>query len=172
MRARVTKRRALTGLALVSVAVVALASTGAAGGSEPEPLPFAETQVRIEVNSTDGDAGLHFFADGEPWRSVTVAGPDGDKLANLKAKDKFRDFGLTELFSESNEPPFDELPLEDFLRRFPEGEYTFAGTTIDGRKMVGSDRPATSYLTARQSSLLTMAPPSTPRAIWPSTGSP
>jgi hypothetical protein len=45
--------------------------------------------------------------------------------------------GLTELFSESAEPGYDELPREEFLRLFPEGRYKFFGQTVDGDWMVG-----------------------------------
>jgi len=39
---------------------------------------------------------------------------------------------LTELFFESAEPGFDQLPLAEFLKRFPEGEYQFVGLTLNG----------------------------------------
>jgi hypothetical protein len=47
---------------------------------------------------------------------------------------------LTELFSESSEPPFDRFPLSTFKRLFPEGRYRFTGTTVDGRRLVGAAR--------------------------------
>jgi hypothetical protein len=50
------------------------------------------------------------------------------------------ELGLTELFSESHEPPFTEVPLEEFKRRFPEGRYSFAGTTVEGDELVGRAR--------------------------------
>jgi hypothetical protein len=49
-----------------------------------------------------------------------------------------KDYGLTELFSESSEPPFEEFPLEQFMDLFPEGTYTFRGTTVDGTPMTGT----------------------------------
>lgn len=42
---------------------------------------------------------------------------------------------MTELFSESSEPPFDELPLSEFKKLFPAGKYVFVGETIDGVHM-------------------------------------
>ena len=48
------------------------------------------------------------------------------------------DFGLTELFSESSEPPFEEFPLEQFKELFPEGTYTFRGSAIDGTPITAS----------------------------------
>jgi hypothetical protein len=41
------------------------------------------------------------------------------------------------LFSESSEPPFDVFPLEQFKALFPEGKYSFAGTTVEGARLVG-----------------------------------
>lgn len=43
--------------------------------------------------------------------------------------------GLTELFFESAEPTFDDLPPDRFFRRFPEGEYEIEGITLDGREL-------------------------------------
>ena len=94
--------------------------------------------MRIELNSTDGDAGLQVELDAEPWRSIQIYFPDGRKMVDFTTRGKLGNFGLTELFSESNEPPFDELPLVEFEALFPEGEYRFEGMTIDGRKLVGT----------------------------------
>jgi len=47
---------------------------------------------------------------------------------------------LTELFWETAEPGFAEVPLRKFKKRFPEGRYRFRGRTVDGRRLVGSDR--------------------------------
>lgn len=46
-----------------------------------------------------------------------------------------KDYGLTELFSESSEPPFTEFPFAEFKKLFPEGQYTFTGQTIAGVKV-------------------------------------
>ena len=43
--------------------------------------------------------------------------------------------GLTEIFFESAEPPFDELAPQDFFRRFPEGVYDIEGVTLDGAEL-------------------------------------
>jgi hypothetical protein len=44
---------------------------------------------------------------------------------------------VSEFFFESSEPSFDEVPLADFLLRFPTGMYTFKGTTDDGKSLTG-----------------------------------
>ena len=57
--------------------------------------------------------------------------PDGDKLLDVGAQESLNTQGLTEFFFESAELSFEEVSLEEFLARFPEGEYTFIGETID-----------------------------------------
>ncbi len=69
---------------------------------------------------------------------MEIADPDGERILAVKTKRHLRDHGLTELFSESSEPSFKELPLRKFKKLFPEGRYTFRGTTIEGRRLVGS----------------------------------
>lgn len=91
----------------------------------------------IEVNSTDRDAGIQVFLDGEPWKSMRITRPGGARILKVKAKGRLKGFGLTELFSESNEPEFGELPLRKFKKRFPEGKYTFVGRTVEGQALRG-----------------------------------
>jgi hypothetical protein len=98
---------------------------------------LAAATMIVEVNATDGDAGLQVFLDGEPWKSMTIAGPDGRTMLSIGAEGRLTDFGLTELFSESSEPPFEVSPLEEFKERFPEGRYSFTGTTIGGARLIG-----------------------------------
>jgi hypothetical protein len=121
------------------LALIALIATGvAARGAPRKTIPFEDASIIVEVNSTDGDAGLQFFLDGEPWRSIRIDGPDHRKVVDVAASGELKNFGLTELFSESNEPPFDELSLEEFKEKFPEGRYVFSGKTTEGQKLVGS----------------------------------
>jgi hypothetical protein len=99
---------------------------------------FDDVEFFIEVNSTDGDAGVQLFLDGEQWRNLMMFNPDGDKLLDVGAQESLNTQGLTEFFFESAEPSFEEVSLEEFLARFPEGEYTFIGETIDGDTLEGS----------------------------------
>jgi len=101
------------------------------------PIRLAQAKLIVEVNATDGDAGLQLFLDGKAWRSMTVFDPDGRTILAVNAEGRLMDFGLTELFSESSEPPFDVFPLEDFKALFPAGKYTLVGTTVEGEKVVG-----------------------------------
>ena len=130
---------------LVGALVLAgLAGTAFAGdqgiGATANPVRLEEATMIVEVDSTVGDAGVQFFLDGEPWRSMTISAPNGRTLLNIDAEGRLKNWGLTELFSESNEPPFDEVPLEEFKQRFPEGRYTFVGETIEGDGVIGSAR--------------------------------
>jgi hypothetical protein len=132
---------------LVAAACAVLAITGSIAdahvdaGRSKEPIPLDDASMIVEVNATEGDAGIQVFFDGEPWDSMTISGPRGTrsrKLLRIDAAGRLRGHGLTELFSESSEPPFSELPLATFKRRFPEGVYRFAGHTIEGTRLVGT----------------------------------
>ena len=128
-------------LALVAAAAVVLALGGAAAATESAPsVRLAESTMIVEVNATDGDAGLQVFLDGEPWKSMRVTGPDGRTILDVTTKERLDGYGLTELFSESSEPPFDVFPLAKFKQLFPAGKYAFHGTTIEGARLTGSAR--------------------------------
>jgi hypothetical protein len=131
------RRRLLTfGLAIL-VAVPAV-YVGTAAGADPKPVEFTDARLKVEINATDGDAGLQIFLDGEAWNRVDLLDPDGNALVDVDVTGHAENYGLTELFSESSEPPFVEFPLDQFKELFPEGTYTFRGTTIDGAPMTGT----------------------------------
>ncbi|MGH2739058.1 MAG: fibronectin type III domain-containing protein [Actinomycetota bacterium] len=109
-----------------------VSDTNAAG---EDVVPFKEARLIVEINATDGDAGFQVFLDHEPWKSIAIFRPDGTKLVDLQTEGVLVDYGLTELFWESSEPPFSEFPIEKFMELFPEGDYTFEGETIDGVRM-------------------------------------
>jgi hypothetical protein len=141
-----TKHVLRTTIAILTLSPLAL-GIAAAGSDQPtrtpqsaRPLRLDEASMIIEVNASDRDAGLQVFLDGEPWRAMKVFYPDGRKIVDIEATSRLSRYGLTELFSESSEPSFDEFPLRKFKRLFPEGRYTFRGRSIGGRRMVGSAR--------------------------------
>lgn len=131
------KRLAAVAAAIIPVAGLLLLPSGSATAART-PIPFDDATMIFEVNATAGDAGLQVFLDGEPWRSVEVRSPDGQKIFAVDGKGELRNLGLTELFSESNEPSFDDMPLRDILALFPEGEYSFSGTTVEGDRLTGT----------------------------------
>lgn len=98
---------------------------------------FDELKVIIEINATDGDAGFQALGDAEAWEEVRIDSPDGKKLFDVKAKGNLREQGLTEIFFESEEPSCEELPLLEFLERFPAGEYLWTGKRSGGEKLEG-----------------------------------
>ena len=56
-------------------------------------------------------------------------------MLNIRVNGRLRKQGLTEIFFESAEPTFDELPPKKFFRRFPEGWYEIEGITLEGDKL-------------------------------------
>jgi hypothetical protein len=99
-------------------------------GGEAKGEEFDEFTVFIEICGTDEDAGIKGLLGGEPWRRATVSGPDGRLLYRFGPK--LGDVGSGTVFWESAEPPFVDLPLDRFLDRFREGEYTASGTKVEG----------------------------------------
>jgi hypothetical protein len=138
---------AVAGLAAGVVAMIGVAGArsdrnasaqgGPSASAAGKTIQLEDSTMIIELNSTDRDAGIQVFLDGEPWKSMKILRPNGKKLLKVKAKGRLKGFGLTELFSESNEPEFSELPLRKFKRRFPEGTYAFVGRTVEGQKLKG-----------------------------------
>ena len=133
-------RKFLAVLAVAAALPVALAGVAGGSAAQKKPLPYAEHDLFIETNATDGDAGLQLNLDAEDWRSLTIRDPSGDAIVGVQAKGPLRPLGLTELFFEASEPSFDEIPFSRFKKRFPEGRYTFRGRTVEGRRLAGSDR--------------------------------
>lgn len=121
---------AAIGVATMSLAIVAQSS--------PATLPLTGASLIIEINATDGDAGIQPFMDAAPWRRAVIYRPDGQELFRVETEGELRDYGLTELFSESSEPPFARFSLERFKELFPAGEYRFEATAVDGTRMVGT----------------------------------
>ena len=137
------KKRHMLLLPVFLVAVVALILVAAApvswafGGHGHGKVELDEAEVFIEYNSTDGDFGIHFFWDGEPWKWMTVWNEHLWPVLNVSIRENVRAQGLTEAFFESAEPTLDELSFQEFLERFPEDEYRFRGRTLDWKRLVG-----------------------------------
>ena len=129
------KHSTITLASLCSATFLILGAAAYADDDEEE-TPFDEAFIFFELNNTDGDLGIHAKIDGDAWKKLKIESDEGGrKLLDIKVKSKLRQQGLTELFFESAEPTFDELPPETFFERFPEGEYDVEGVTIDGEKL-------------------------------------
>jgi len=135
-------RRPAAALLAASLPLAGIAVASADKGARPaaKPQRLEAATMIVEVNATDGDAGLQVFLDGEPWKSMRITAPNGRRILAIDTRSRLRGYGLTELFSESSEPPFDRFPLARFKRLFPAGRYRFAGRDIEGRRVVGSAR--------------------------------
>jgi hypothetical protein len=119
--------------ALALGVVVAVPAVWAEG--EGDETPFDEASIFFELNDTDGDLGIHSLVDGDAWASLEMRDPDDQYMLKARVKGRLGRQGLTELFFESAEPTFDELPPKKFFFRFPEGEYEIAGTTLEGEEL-------------------------------------
>ena len=110
--------------------------------ADGEEIPFDEAEIFFELNNTDGDLGIHALIDGEPWKTLEIEDPTDRKMLDVDVKGRLRRQGLTELFFESAEPPFesddpDEVTLtpEEFFNRFPEGTYEVEAETLEGDEL-------------------------------------
>ena len=102
-----------------------------ADDDDGDEIPFDEAHLFFELNDTDGDLGIHALIDGDAWQYLGIEDPNGRKMLNVIVRGRLRRQGLTEIFFESAEPTFDELPPSRFFRRFPEGTYEIEGITLD-----------------------------------------
>jgi hypothetical protein len=118
----------------VIVALGALASER----EEEEVIVLDEARIFIEFNASADDLGFHVFVDGEDWRKLEISNPRGRRIFAVEGRGAFAKLGLTELFFEGAEPSLDEVPLEELLARFPEGEYAFEGRSVDGEELAGA----------------------------------
>jgi len=114
-----------------------LAAAPEPDGGEPSfhgaGIPFADTRVFFEFNSTDHDLGFQLMLDGEAWQRVQVFDPERARLLDFQTRGRLRELGLTELRFESDEPSPGEV-----LDLFAPGTYRFVGVSVDGQHLVGS----------------------------------
>lgn len=108
---------------------------------EEETIPFEVATIYFELNNTDGDLGIHSLIDGDPWKTLEIETPNERENLQIRLRNRLRRQGLTELFFESAEPPFESdedeptLTPEQFFRRFPEGIYEVSGRTLEGEEL-------------------------------------
>ena len=133
--------RSIHMLSFFLVAMVALVSTAAAPAGWAKSkvaIPFETAKIIFEFNSSGPDLGIQITLDGEPWNKITIVDPKGRTIFDVQGKGTLKKFGLTELFVESNEPNFADMSKDEILDLFPEGEYKFSGTTVEGDSLVGT----------------------------------
>jgi hypothetical protein len=138
--------KAITGLAayraprissLIAISIFNPAAVPTASAEGEEEAVFEESRIFIEYNSSDNDLGFQVFLDGEDWKNLEIINPKGRTIFEVKGKRGYRRLGLTELFFEGAEPSLFDVPLDELLRLFPEGEYEFEGVTVEGDEIDG-----------------------------------
>ncbi len=138
----VGKMRKMQLLAVLLVPAVILIMGAAA--SHVRAQEISEAEVFFEFNSTDLDLGFDIFLDADPWVNAIVEDPDGE-IFIVDTDGGLRKKGNTEIMTESAEPPFCEDveeedcdddfiqdKIDEFQAEFPEGEYIFKVTTVEG----------------------------------------
>ncbi|MGH6962623.1 MAG: hypothetical protein ACREE7_19255, partial [Dongiaceae bacterium] len=96
------------------------------------PTVLKSAKLLIEHNATDEDTGFQGFADHDPWNELTIEGPKDQRVLTVTAGGGLRDFGLTELFFETSEPPNAEVPIHRVLERLPKARYEFEADVVGG----------------------------------------
>lgn len=100
-------------------------------------VPFKAAKISIVFNASQQSVGLQVSADGDAWKKLTIAGPNG-KVFNLKNKGKISSLGLAQLGVDSNKPAIADMPLDQFFNLFPEGDYNFTGLGMGGDTLKGT----------------------------------
>lgn len=108
------------------------------GGRWGALVRLPATKLFIEHNSTDEDTGVHGLFDGIDWQKLCVYDPRGRLILEVEPNRQLRTQSISGIFFESAEPPNEEVPIEEILRRFPEGQYSVRGRTKDGRRLTGA----------------------------------
>ena len=106
----------------------------------PRAVTLEDARLKFEINATDQDGGVQAFIDAEEWKTMSIFDPQGNRIFSTQTAGRLARFGGSELFLESGEPPFSELPLSKLLKQWPAGVYKFRGTGANGQRFRGSAR--------------------------------
>ena len=134
-----------TKLPIYALAAIFMATpTLGFASEEEEEGDLEEGELFFELNDTDGDLGIHGFADGDAWKELEIEGPYERELLEINVKSRLKRQGLTELFFESAEPcfptndecdPDEALDPKVFFKRFPQGWYEIEVETLEGDEL-------------------------------------
>jgi hypothetical protein len=130
----------VAGAAIAGRAALGAEGRDASAAAAQKPLRFFGAHLFIEVSASDGDAALRMDVDGDAFRRLTVRDPKGRTVMDVAPKRHLRRYGLTGFDAEAGDLLFRKVPFGRLKARFPEGRYTFSATTIEGRRLIGSDR--------------------------------
>jgi len=129
----------LTG-SLSAVGDAAIVGQATRSSRAAQVVKIADARLKFEINATDQDGGVQVFLDAEQWRRMSIFDPQGRRIFTTLTDGIMGMQGGTELFMESAEPTFEELPLDQLLERWPAGRYEFRGVGLDGETLTGSAR--------------------------------
>ena len=130
-----------------AISAVGLAAVGHADTkSQPDAadrktgqvVKIADARLKFEINATDLDGGVQVFLDAEQWKRMSIFDPDGRRIFTTLTDGVMAKQGGTELFLESAEPSFKDLPLQQLLARWPAGRYEFRGVGVNRETLKGS----------------------------------
>ncbi len=98
--------------------------------------PFGAAVIIIEL--TDNDIELQVFADAFDWKRLQIFDPNDRRVFGTNARRRLRrQGGMSEMAFASepshylNEEDDYDVEVEDFLRRWPAGNYTFEAERVD-----------------------------------------
>jgi hypothetical protein len=119
------------------------------------PKHFAVAEIRFEQNATDGDVEAVFDAigDDDGLQNLSITAPDGRTIIDFSGASK-SSLGIREFHFESPEPK----DVAAVKNAFPEGEYTFTGSTAGGAKFQSKVKlshtlpPTTSFVSPKAES--------------------
>jgi hypothetical protein len=116
---------------------ICVAGAPGAAGDTGKP-GFTTARLFIEFNATDRDVGVQVALTGDAWKDLEIHLPGGSEILDVDTDGSLERQGVSEFFFESAEPSLDDVPLDEFLARFPEGRYGFEGETREGRRILGT----------------------------------
>ena len=125
-------RVALLAAGAASLLMFTTAATRPRDGGNSDFVELEIAKIYWEYNSSANDLGVHVSLDGEDWKKLEIDDPNHHTIFEVAGKGPYAELGMTELFFESAEPSLDEVPLDELLARFPEGDYVIEGRTVDG----------------------------------------
>ena len=107
------------------------------GNKTASPTSFTIANVHFEQNATDDDVEVVFQVKGGPegLAKLKVVSPDGRTVVDFAAPDAST-LGIRQFRFESPEPK----DVQGLKSAYPEGVYTFSGTTASGNKLIGESR--------------------------------
>jgi outer membrane lipoprotein-sorting protein len=127
----IKKMRSIFAFALLAVLIAVSATVANKPGAKIES--FDNASARFEQNATDGDVEAVFEAIGgdDGLAKLSVVAPDGRTVVDFSSLGR-ASMGMRQFRFESPEP----TDVAALKKAFPEGEYTFTGTTPSGSQLM------------------------------------